>query len=155
MVTIPEGDDLAALLVREGLARSHGVARALSDGTPASEYKSYLDDLETGAALKKAGVWGATNPDAIADLRAQQRADDRRVDEAMKFGTFSNLDAATEEDLQQLNGIGPELASRIVVARPFHRVEDITKVNGIGPTTLAKIRNFLTVIPPAPAEPEG
>ncbi len=158
MVTTASGDDLAALLVRHGHARAYGIARQMPDGTPSSEHARYLDDVEIAASMNKAGVWGATNPEAIAELRAQQREDDRRVDAALKFGVFSNLDAATPleinsatvEELQQLEGIGPELANRIREARPFRAVDDLVRVRGIGEVTLEKIRGFVRAEPPAP-----
>jgi DNA uptake protein ComE-like DNA-binding protein len=46
--------------------------------------------------------------------------------------------AADVKTLSELPGIGPEMAQRIIDARPFERAEDLTKVQGIGPTVLAR-----------------
>lgn len=61
-----------------------------------------------------------------------------------------SLNAADEEALQMLPGVGPALARRIVEARrtrPFRTVEDLLLVRGIGPATLERIRRRVTVRP--------
>lgn len=60
-----------------------------------------------------------------------------------------DLNAATEEELQKLPGIGPVLAGRIVTYREEHRgflsVEEIKDVSGIGDKIYAKIEPYLFV----------
>ena len=56
-----------------------------------------------------------------------------------------DINLATEEDLVQVQGLGPVLAKRIIAARPFERVEDLTRVNGIGEAFLERLRPFVTV----------
>ena len=62
-----------------------------------------------------------------------------------------DLNAATAAELEELPGIGPELARRIVAYReahgPFGSVEELLKVPGIGPATLERIRDLVTVAP--------
>lgn len=60
-----------------------------------------------------------------------------------------NLNTATIEELDRLDGIGPVLARRIVEYRQkhgfFRTPADIQKVSGIGPKTFEKNRHRLTV----------
>lgn len=60
-----------------------------------------------------------------------------------------NLNTASAEELQLLDGVGPVLAQRIVEDRmrrgPFRTVEEWTRVSGIGPVVLKKNRHRLTV----------
>lgn len=62
---------------------------------------------------------------------------------------FININRATAEELEQLQGIGPALSLRIVEDRhlrgPFRTVEDLTRVSGIGPATLENNRHRLSV----------
>ncbi len=58
-----------------------------------------------------------------------------------------NLDpnSADKEALQKLPGVGPELAERIIAARPFDRAEDLIRVQGIGKAALARIKSYLVI----------
>ena len=51
-----------------------------------------------------------------------------------------NINSATLQQLDELTGIGPVMAQRIVDARPFSSVDDLLRVKGIGPVTLQKIK---------------
>lgn len=59
------------------------------------------------------------------------------------------LNRATMKELEEMPGIGPALAHRILEWRkehgPFHQVEDLLQVKGIGAKTLEKIRPFLYI----------
>jgi len=59
-----------------------------------------------------------------------------------------SLSLASETELQELPGVGPAIASRIVSWReangPFRHVDDILAVSGIGPATLEKFRDLVT-----------
>ncbi|KAL3668621.1 hypothetical protein V7S43_005923 [Phytophthora oleae] len=54
--------------------------------------------------------------------------------------TKIDLNAASTRQLQQLRGVGPALAQRIVEARPFRRKEDLLAVKGIGTKSYVKIQ---------------
>lgn len=63
-----------------------------------------------------------------------------------------DLNRATVEELQELPGIGPVLAERIVAFReehgPFRSLEDLLQVPGIGEATLEALRPHVAVNPP-------
>ena len=60
-----------------------------------------------------------------------------------------DLNRATSEELEQVRGIGPALAARIIARRDevggFGRVEDLIEVRGIGPATLESMRAHFVV----------
>ena len=62
-----------------------------------------------------------------------------------------NLNTATADQLDQLPGIGPTAAQKIVEYRtangPFTVLEDLLKVPGIGPSTLEEIRGLVKISP--------
>ena len=60
-----------------------------------------------------------------------------------------NINTAGSDELQQLPGIGPVTAEKIIQYResngPFSSADDITNVSGIGEKTLQKIKSRITV----------
>lgn len=67
-----------------------------------------------------------------------------------------NINTATASQLEELPGIGPSLAARIVEHRQkngaFRSVEEVMNVRGIGEKNFAKIQANLTVGTSAPKE---
>ncbi|WP_420456180.1 ComEA family DNA-binding protein [Rubrivirga sp.] len=66
-----------------------------------------------------------------------------------RSGALVNLNTATAEELDTLDGIGPALAGRIIEFRttngPFRSVSDVLQVRGIGPRTLEGFAEQVTV----------
>jgi len=60
-----------------------------------------------------------------------------------------NINTATAADLQQVPGIGPSTAQKIIDTRKsygaFKSVDDLLAIKGIGPKKLEKMRKYLTV----------
>jgi competence ComEA-like helix-hairpin-helix protein len=67
-----------------------------------------------------------------------------------------NINTATSEELQQVPGIGPATAEKILQMRKsygaFKSVDDLLAIRGLGPKRLEKMRKYLTVGKPSPAK---
>lgn len=75
-----------------------------------------------------------------------------------KPGSVVNLNAASAQQLEQLPGVGPRMAARIVEYRqkngPFKKIEDLMNVRGIGEKNFLKLKPLITV-GGAPASARG
>ena len=147
-----DGDDLASLLVRNGLARAYGMGRKTPNGIPRDEMIERLRDLETSAMLKHIGIWSESDPERIAEFRAKQRSEDqelKNIQSQVKTAGFSggllDLNTAGKEKLMSIKGIGPVFAERIIAGRPYKTVDDLLKVKGFGSKRLEKIRPYVVV----------
>jgi competence protein ComEA len=80
--------------------------------------------------------------------RASESASTSRSKKSETLAEPVDINRANAEQLQQLPGIGPELARRIIDRRkiaPFRSVEELRRVRGIGAKTLEKLRPYVTV----------
>lgn len=87
--------------------------------------------------------------DAGAGDSEDTGADDQTSQRSGGHGSI-DLNTATSAQLQELRGIGPSLAGRIIAYRdatPFRSVDQLTSVRGIGPKTLSSIRSRLRIAP--------
>ena len=154
-VTTADGEDLASVLVREGLARAFGVARSLPDGTSAQEYRKRLEDLELTAASARRGIWAKTDWSRIAEDRRIERSDEQEISEALtKKAPADGVDpnTASRDELMSLPGVGAVIANRIIEGRsggPYRSGDDLLRVKGISQKSLqAMIQNLRFPKPP-------
>ena len=84
---------------------------------------------------------GAPRPDP-SRRHAQARTRDARVKPA---SSRPDINSATEEELEELPGIGPTLARRIALGRPFRSVDDLRRVRGIGEARMEELRPLVIV----------
>jgi competence protein ComEA len=107
-----------------------------------------LEDL-----LEVRGIGPATLERLRPHLDFASPAADRRSSRARREArstTLIDVNRADEAALQELSGVGPALARRIVKARqdrPFRSIDDLVRVRGIGPATLSRLRSQITIRP--------
>ena len=144
-VTTADGEDLASLLVREGLARAFGVAHRMPDGSSAQEYRNRLEDLELTAATARRGIWAKTDWSRLAEDRLTERKEEQELAAALTKSVPSggiNPNTASRDELMMLPGVGEVLATRIIEGRTegsYTSGDDLLRVKGISAKTLQAI----------------
>ncbi len=88
------------------------------------------------------------NPAQILEDGEQLRVPSKNADGAVNAGTSSASDAPTERvnvntasasELENLPGVGPKMAAKLIAGRPYSSLNDLDKVKGIGPSMLKKL----------------
>ena len=99
---------------------------------------------EEGAEEEKSQIESAKNEYITQDSGKGVIVSDEGSDTS---SSIININTATQTELEELPGIGPSLASRIVEHRnkngKFKTIEDIKNVTGIGDSKFAKIKDLI------------
>ena len=74
---------------------------------------------------------------------------DKGIDNNQSASGKININSADSATLQQINGIGPVTADKIIEYRKtnggFTKIEDLKNVNGIGDKTFEKMKDYVTI----------
>ena len=96
--------------------------------------------IDAAGGMTPAAEASLVNPAAILEDGEQLVVPARAVTEgAAQLGERVNLNEATVSELEDLPGIGPALAARIISGRPYRSLADLDAVKGIGPAALARL----------------
>ena len=153
-VQTKEGD-LGEQLVRNGLARFHGV-KVIPPGSSGSlPERQKLQQFEDEAKREKIGGWGvnvgrlkdrAQKPDAYSFFTLGKGSVSQTISTSVRGKQLPlgkiDINTATEEELKTIPGIGPVMAARIIAARPFKSGDELKKVGGIGDKKYETIRPY-------------
>jgi len=148
-VTTSGGEDLASVLVREGLARAFGVYRSKPGGISAEEYRRQLQDLELTAASSHLGIWSKTDWARLPETRRIERQEEVEISAALtKFPPPSGVDpnSASREELMLLPGVGEVIANRIIDGRSegaYSTPGDLRRIRGISAKSLDAMSSAL------------
>lgn len=154
------GEEVAAAPIREG-GIPEVVSRPLTIDVAGAVARPGVYTLPRGSrvidAIRRAGgATGAGQPGAIN--RAALLTDGQQVVIPSRGGSAAaageagegapvSLGSATQEDLEQIDGIGPVTAGLIIEFRDsrggISSVDDLDQISGIGPVTMESLRSAL------------
>ena len=106
---------------------------------PEEPRQSASDEVETtpAAAYEISSPMGRASPAAPPRIESSPSEHDAQFSK-----TKLNINTASQVELENISGIGPVMAQRIIAARPFKSADDLRRVKGIGDKTFARIRPF-------------
>ncbi len=85
----------------------------------------------------------------IPDTRLNLTPSTKTARQKIQYARKININRAGNEKLQEISGIGPATAEKIINFRNqgnhFYSVEDMKKISGIGPATVKQMRPHVTV----------
>jgi len=139
-VRLPDVYELSAgAILRDGIAAAGGMTE-----DAAAELVNLALPLDDGMH-----VHVPVRDQAVAGPTLIDGATPATVIRTESTGELINLNSATLEELDQLPGIGPSTAQKIIDYRqangPFSAIEEIQNVSGIGPAKMEQIRDLVTV----------
>lgn len=88
---------------------------------------------------------GVTPPATVALTPPPPSPVSVRSGAAISAPALVNVNTATQAELEDLPGIGPALAERIIAGRPYKSIDALLDVKGIGPAVYDKIKTQVTV----------
>lgn len=140
--------------VEEAIAAAGGLTEN-ADSERVNLVRKVRDGMQIRVPVKKAARTSRTQRKS-AQATAGYGASTTKKSSSTRAGTEKNnsavqivrINSASISELQQLPGIGPALAQRIVETRNsgrFTSADDLLRVPGIGKAKLAKLRNYVEV----------
>ena len=144
----------ASCRVEEAIAAAGGLTEN-ADSERVNLVRKVRDGMQIRVPVQKAARTSRTQR-KNAQATAGYGASTTKKSSSTRAGTEKNnsavqrvrINSAGVSELQQLPGIGPALAQRIIETRSggrFNSAEDLLRVPGIGKAKLAKLRNYVEV----------
>lgn len=140
----------ASCRVEEAIAAAGGMTEN-ADSERVNLVRKVRDGMQIRVPVKKVARTSRTQrKSAQAKSGLSESASKKYGSAKAGSGMMQNvrINSASARELQQLPGIGPALAQRIIVTRSggrFTSAEDLLRVPGIGKAKLAKLRDYVEV----------
>ena len=144
----------ASCRVEEAIAAAGGLTEN-ADSERVNLVRKVRDGMQIRVPVQKAARTSRTQRKSAQATAGYSASSTKKVGSTRAGAEKNNsavqsvrINSASADELQQLPGIGPALAQRIVETRNsgrFTSVEDLLRVPGIGKAELAKLRDYVEV----------
>jgi DNA uptake protein ComE-like DNA-binding protein len=114
-------------------------AKKIVDARP---YASVEDLSKAGLSAKEVAKLTPLVSAEPAEQGAKQASE--KVKAAPHNGAKVDLNSATEAELEELPGVGPATAKKIIAGRPYHSIDDLTKA-GVSAKQVATLTPLVSI----------
>lgn len=130
-------------------AKSVDAKRVGVDRVNGKHVDSKKSNASENASVEKSENKSASKSENRSESKSKSKSESKsknkvNSESSAEKSSCINLNTASVEKLQQLRGVGPKMAERIIAHRKrfgsFKRINDLMNVKGIGAKTLAKFR---------------
>ncbi len=155
---IPTGTRLVDVIYKAGGLRKDAILSDVNMTTPVTDGTSiYISSKTDTEEIKKTEIKKDETKSLEKNIKSESVSSKKRQSKEykklssnqVKNDGLLNLNSATEEDLNNLPGIGETLAKNIISYRNkngrFRTLSDLDKVEGIGKKKFKKLKNKVTI----------
>lgn len=147
-----QSSNIAAFSHASSQKSSHDSSHDSASSESSSEVKKNSHELDTKRVEDSSHSHADKESYPLQDSQAsqsQQQTTPEQVHPQISTPPGININTATREELQEIPGVGPVTAQKIIDYRRTHgsfsSVEELTNVSGIGTKTLEKMRSHVRV----------
>ncbi|GIO27055.1 MBL fold metallo-hydrolase [Ornithinibacillus bavariensis] len=114
----------------------HGTIVVTTDGI---NYK--IDTKKQGTIKPKSTEHRASSPSTSVSSSSRKKSGGSSSNnkQSTSSGSCIDINTASNEEVERIKHIGPELAQDLINLRPFSSVSDLTRIKGIGPARIKDI----------------
>lgn len=136
--------DVEGAVVRPGIFRLPGGSRVDDAIAAAGGFTAYADADAISRSVNRAAKL-TDGAKLYIPVIGEQAAGADQTSAASGLPATTNINSATQYELEALSGVGPVTAEKIIAGRPYMRIEELIEKKVIGRSLFEKLKDQLSL----------